>query len=108
MELDKVLGGNNRAAYLRNKVWSDKNQKVLMELGSDDGIKVWLNDQLVHARNVNRSLTPDEDKVKVTLKRGWNRLLLKVTQGSGEWAVCVRLRGLDGKKLKGLKVQAKD
>ena len=108
MELDRVLGGDNRVAYLRNKVWSDKPQKVRLELGSDDGIKVWLNGQMVHANNVTRPADPGRDKVEVTLKQGWNQLLLKVTQNTGQWAVCARFRNLDGSKLEGLKVQAED
>ncbi|MHC4461785.1 MAG: HEAT repeat domain-containing protein [Planctomycetota bacterium] len=108
MELDKALGGNNRAAYLRNKVWSVKSQKVRLELGSDDGIKVWLNGQLVYANNVTRAAGAGQDKVEVTLKQGWNLLLLKITQSGGEWAACARLRRLDGSKLEGLKVQTKD
>jgi HEAT repeat protein len=106
MELDRALGGDNRAAYLRTNVWSDKSQKVLLELGSDDGIKVWLNGQLVHANNATRPATAGQDKVEVTLNQGWNQLLLKVTQGGGEWAVCARIRRLDGSKLDGLKYQA--
>jgi hypothetical protein len=106
MELDRALGGDNRAAYLRTNVWSDKSRKVLLELGSDDGIKVWLNGQVVHANNATRPAGPGQDKVEVTLKQGWNPLLLKVTQGGGEWAVCARLRQLDGSKLDGLKYQA--
>ena len=108
LELDKVFGGNNRAAYLRTKVWSDEAQKVRLELGSDDGIKVWLNGQIVHANNATRPAGPGQDKVEVTLKQGWNKLLLKVTQSGGEWAVCARLRKLDGSKLEGLKVQLED
>ena len=108
MELDKALGGENRAAYLRNKVWSNKSQKVRLELGSDDGIKVWLNGQLVHANNVTRGAGPAQDKAEVTLKQGWNRLLLKITQSGGGWAACARFRRLDGSKLEGLKVQTED
>ncbi len=56
IELDKVeaLAGDNRVAYLRTKVWSPKEQKARLELGSDDGVKVWLNGQLVHANNAVR------------------------------------------------------
>ncbi len=106
MELDRALGGDNRAAYLRTNVWSDREENVLLELGSDDGIKVWLNGRLVHANNATRAVTPGQDKVEVTLKQGWNALMLKVTQGGGEWAVCARIRRLDGGKLDGLKYQA--
>jgi HEAT repeat protein len=105
MELDKLFGGDNRVAYLRTNVWSEKEQKVRLEMGSDDGIKVWLNGQLVHANNATRGVNPGEDKADITLKQGWNTLMLKVTQGGGEWSVCVRIGKLDGSKLDGLKTQ---
>jgi HEAT repeat protein len=105
MEMDKLFGGDDRAAYLRTKVWSDKEQQAQLEIGSDDGIKVWLNGKVVHANNTTRGVNPGEDKAKVTLQQGWNQLLLKITQGGGEWSVCARLRQLDGSKLDGLKVQ---
>jgi hypothetical protein len=108
VELDRLFSTDNSAAYLRTKVWSDKEQKARLEIGSDDGIKVWLNGQVVHANNATRGVNPGEDKVEVILKQGWNQLLLKVTQGGGEWAICVRLRNTDGSKLEGLKVQAGD
>jgi hypothetical protein len=106
MELDKVFGGDNRVGYLRTNVWSDTQQKAQLEIGSDDGIKVWLNGEVVHANNVTRPASPGQDKAEVVLKQGWNDLSLKLTQGGGEWAVCARLRDVDGSKLEGLKVQA--
>jgi HEAT repeat protein len=108
MELDKdpALAGDNRVAYLRTRVWSPKEQKARLELGSDDGVKVWLNGQLVHANNATRPAEPGQDKVEVTLKEGWNPVLVKLTQGGGQWALCARIRGLDGGKLEGLKVEA--
>jgi len=105
MEMDKLLGGDNRVAYLRTRVSSDKEQKARLEIGSDDGIKVWLNGQVVHANNVIRAVAPGQDNVEVTLKQGWNQLLLKVTQGGGEWSVCARLRAPDSGRPEGLKVQ---
>jgi hypothetical protein len=99
INLASIIGGNDCAAYLRTNVWSAKEQEAILELGSDDGVKVWLNGQLVHANNVMRGIGPGQDKVKVTLKQGWNTLMLKVTQGGGDWAACVRLVGTDGKKL---------
>jgi hypothetical protein len=103
LELDKVLGGDNRVAYLRNQVWSQKEQRVKMELGSDDGIKVWLNGELVHAKTASRGVTPADDVFEITLRRGWNPLLLKIIQGTGGWGACVRLRNLDGGQASGVK-----
>jgi type 1 glutamine amidotransferase/HEAT repeat protein len=105
LELDKVLDGDNRVAYLRNQVWSDKEQRVRLELGSDDGIKVWLNGELVHANNTSRGVTPGDDVVEIALRQGWNPLLLKITQGTGGWGACARLRNLDGSEVES--VQAK-
>lgn len=91
VDLAKLIGAENCAAYLRTEIWSEKKQQALMQLGSDDGVKVWLNGQLVHANNVMRNLRRYEDTVKVTLKRGWNKLMLKVTNYNRDWATCVRI-----------------
>ena len=69
-------------------------------------MKVWLNRKVVHANNVFRGLTPDEDKVNVTLNHGWNGLLLKVTQLNQGWAFCARFRKPDGSPLDGLQFAA--
>jgi HEAT repeat protein len=99
VEMDKLFRGENRVGYLRTQVQSDKEQDARLELGSDDGIKVWLNGKAVHANNVIRPCAPGQDKVRVKLKQGANELLLKVTQGGGEWSACCRLRAADGTEL---------
>jgi hypothetical protein len=96
--------GDNHAAYLRTFVFSPKAQEAQLELGSDDGIKAWLNGKQVHANNAARGCEPNQDKVKLTLKEGWNELMLKVNNGGGDFAACARIRAADGAKLQGLKV----
>lgn len=59
--------------------------------GSDDGCAVWLNGNLLYAKNVDRGVNVDEDQVDVTLKPGKNQLLIKVNQGSGGFGFCVRV-----------------
>ncbi|MEN6577854.1 MAG: HEAT repeat domain-containing protein [Phycisphaerales bacterium] len=107
IEPDKVEGlkGDTRVAYLRTRISSPKEQKAVIELGSDDGVKVWLNGQLVHQNNAERPVQPGQDKADVTLKEGANLVLVKLTQGGGQWAMCVRFRAPDGGKLEGLKVE---
>jgi HEAT repeat protein len=104
-DLGRVMPGENRVAYLRTIVVSERQQEGTLELGSDDGIKVWLNGQVAFANNVVRPCTPAQDKANVTLKTGANTLLLKITQNGGEWAACARLRGADGKALPGVLIQ---
>ncbi len=102
VDLIAAIGGSDRAAYLRTYVWSPATQNVQLMLGSNDGIKVWLNGTVVHENNTGRTVTPDEDRVKVTLNKGWNELLMKITQSGGTWGACARFRSLSGGKLDGL------
>ena len=106
MDLLKELGGEQCVAYARTWVHSDQPQPAQLELGSDDGIKVWLNRKVVHANNTFRGLEVGSDKVNVTLNAGWNALLLKVTQLNGGWAFCARFRKPDGTHLDGLQFSA--
>ncbi len=74
----------------------------MLIFGSDDGIKIWFNDKQVFALNVARPLQPGSDKVKVTLRSGWNPLLLKVTQNNQGWEFCMRIRNTDGSHVDGV------
>jgi HEAT repeat protein len=93
-------------AYLRCEIWSSKDQAARLEVGTDDGVKVWLNGKLIHDKDVPRSLKINEDKLPVKFNEGWNKLLVRVTQGGGGWEACVRVRAADGKKLPGLRLKA--
>jgi HEAT repeat protein len=106
LDLLKALGGEQAVAYARTAVFSEKEQSAVLELGSDDGAKVWLNGKLVHANNVARPITPGSDKVPVTLRAGWNPLLLKVTQNNLGWEFSARFVRPDGSRLEGLRVES--
>jgi HEAT repeat protein len=106
INLSEALGGaDNVAGYLRTRVWSPTAQDVRFELGSDDGIRVWLNGSVIHANNVERGMAPRQDMAKANLKEGWNDLLLKVTNSGGGWACSCRIRQPDGSALDGLKFE---
>jgi hypothetical protein len=104
VDLEGLIGGDRRAAYLMTEIVSPAPQDAVLELGSDDGIKAWLNGQLVHANNVLRGHTPGEDRVPVTLREGQNSLMLKVIEEGGDWAASARLVGPDGEPLEALAV----
>ena len=53
-------------------------QKTEMLLGADSKVRVWLNGKQVHERAAPRSAKPDDERVPVTLKAGWNAVLVKV------------------------------
>jgi hypothetical protein len=57
-----------------------------ISLGSDDGLQVWFNGQKLVSENVSRGAAPDQQKLTLKLRPGKNELLLKITQGSGDFA----------------------
>ncbi len=72
---------------------------ALLWLGSDDGIRAWLNGEEVHANAMDRGLLPDQDRVPIHLREGRNELLLQITQHLGGWAFCARISNLDNSPL---------
>jgi hypothetical protein len=106
LEFDQVFGGNNVVVYVRCHIWSPEDQKARLELGSDDGVKVWLNGVLVHMLDLIRGVSAGEDRVPVSLKQGWNVLTMKVRQGGGSWGACARVRTPDGAHLEGIRTSA--
>jgi len=107
LAFDKISSEHDCCGYAKTAIWSEKQQEALLTLGSDDGIKAWLNGTAVHTNNAARGIVCDEDKVTITLKKGWNPLLLKVTQGGGGWGFCCAIKAPDGTLLEGLMFEAK-
>jgi putative heme-binding domain-containing protein len=65
---------------------------VLLSVGSDDGIVVWMNGKAVHENNIDRGLLPDVDRVAVPVVAGPNVLLFKVNNRSGVAGLQARIR----------------
>lgn len=63
-----------------------------LAIGSDDGLKIWLNGQLVHDRWIRRISLLDDDIVPLHLRAGKNHLLLKIQNAIGDWNFVARLR----------------
>lgn len=104
LDLGKFFGGDHRVAYARAWIYSETGQAARLELGSDDGIKAWVNGQVVIAANRGGDVAPGAEKANVTLRQGWNSVLLKVTQWTAGWGFCARLAKPDGSPLPGLRV----
>jgi len=81
----------NVVAYAFATVARRESGPVVLGLGSDDGVKVWINGRLVHEYIAERAARADEDLVEVALKAGENRILVKVEQGTGGWGFLFRV-----------------
>ena len=84
----------NSVAYAYQEFKCDRPGPLALKLGSDDGIKVWLNGRLIWERHIHRSLMRDDDALRVDVKAGTNRILIKVDQGNGGWGFSARFRSL--------------
>lgn len=89
-------------AYALTIVYSPRARKVRLLLGSDDGIKVWLNGTVVHRNLVQRGCRSDEDQILIDLREGENVLLCKVEQAIGAWEMTMRVAELDSDLAYGL------
>ena len=78
-------------AYGLSYVHSPEEREVAIYLGSDDGVKLWLNDETVLRNYVLRPAEADQDTVQVVLGRGWNKVLIKVEENLGGWGFYLRL-----------------
>jgi hypothetical protein len=93
LNLDNALhGGDRMVGYLRTQIVSAEAKPARLEIYSDDGVKAWLNGELVHAINIGRGIPDEPDTVAVTLKKGTNHLMLKVTDDVWSWGAIVRLQ----------------
>jgi hypothetical protein len=101
-----IVEGNVKehcVVYLKTDVWVDAKTSVIIECGSDDGIKLWINGSMIHQNNAERHVEFGNDTVIATLNKGWNRLMMKVTQGIGDWGACMNIKSAEYEKIKGLK-----
>jgi putative heme-binding domain-containing protein len=69
-------------------------QRVHLLVGSDDGIKVWLNGRVAWTNDVNRGALPFQDVVPLDLEAGGNDLLIRVRNISGAAGLYAHFRSL--------------
>lgn len=92
--------GHHQVAYLHTYVHASEATTCSLLVGSDDGFKVWVNGALVGGEDRYGVVMADNFRVPVSLAGGWNRILVKVTQGTGDWQLIARLAEPDGSLVK--------
>lgn len=71
------------AEYVAREIYSPDERSLSLSLGSDDGIQVYRNGEMVFERQVARGVAPDQDQVEVPLVQGRNTLVLKIVNTGG-------------------------
>ncbi len=87
---------NEKVCYAYAEVEADADQDVAIRMGSDDGLKVWLNGEVVWNNDVDRGSLLDQDTATGKLKAGRNTILVKISQGGGGWNFRLRFTTPDG------------
>ena len=75
--------------FFAASIVSAQDQKAKLLVGSDDGVKVWLNGKMVLSQDAHRAVTAADDVVPVELHKGKNLLLCKLHQDDGPSGICV-------------------
>jgi CubicO group peptidase (beta-lactamase class C family) len=77
-------------AYAAANIEAAEDESRIVGLGSDDAVRVWLNGELVHESSTPRPVAVDDDVFGVKLKKGTNRLVIKVANDQGDWGFAFR------------------
>ncbi len=73
-------------SYIYTTVTVPQPTTITVSMGSDDGLRFWLNGRLLVDDDVLRGLDPEESKVKLDLGAGVNHLFAKVANMKGGYA----------------------
>lgn len=92
VDLDAICYPADQAlAYALTYVHVERPTPVALRLGSDEAVKLWVNQREVLSRDLRRTYAPDQDAVGVVLEPGWTRLLLKVCDQTDDWEFRLRI-----------------
>jgi hypothetical protein len=106
VDLSGIVNGDHAVVYLKTQVYVPRARKVNIAVGSDDGVKLWVNGELVHANNVIRGLTAGEDRCSAQLRQGTNDFLAKITQHTLGCAFALQITSSEGAAVPGLRIGA--
>lgn len=92
ISLDKAISiESNVAAYAYKEIYSENDGIFIISLGTNDGGKLWINGVEVWDRPEGRGCKPDDDFIPVRLRKGKNKILLKVEEKGNSWEFCARI-----------------
>jgi len=80
-----------KIAYLWAQIEMPMDRRYLLGVGYENGVKVWLNGELVHENWSDWTVVVDDDRFWVDLKKGKNQLVLKIQNGESPFGFCFRL-----------------
>jgi hypothetical protein len=80
-------------AYAATYVHSPREQRVRLLLECGDRMEAWLGAEKVFSLAEGVHNDAASDQVAVTLREGWNRLMVKTSEGGGGWGLRIAIDG---------------
>jgi len=97
---------DHAAGYIVTYIESEtETPNVIMSVASNDEGRIYFNGVDIYAFSEPRTLMLDADKGKVTLKKGLNVIVFKVTNELNSWQGAMRLTDKAGAPLKNIKIK---
>ena len=78
-------------AYAQAWLFSEDPRAVACTLGTDDGCRVWLDEELVYENRDKKRANPLEKLARLELQPGWNRLVFQVENATGSFGLYCRV-----------------
>ena len=78
-----LRAGPHGSTYLYRTITAHEDSTITGYFGSDDGMRAWLNGELIISKDVPRGVGPNQETAKLELNEGLNHLLLKIHNNSG-------------------------
>jgi hypothetical protein len=72
-------------AYATRVFKMDQDRTIKVGIGSNDGVRMWLNGKLVLDHKVLRKAEPNQEILTPPFKKGENTVLIKIDQDGGGW-----------------------
>jgi hypothetical protein len=82
--LNNALPTGVNATYVGRRMFVPVARKLDVSLGSDDGVRLYLDGREVFAKQVDRGLAADQDQVSLELARGAHTIVFKVVNTGGQ------------------------
>jgi hypothetical protein len=100
VDLERVFPGATWcSARLLARLRVPRGGPARLRLGADDGVRIWLNGEMVVDRVEVAVLATDSVDVPIALRDGVNELLVQSFQGPGGWGLSLRSSDAQGRPL---------
>jgi hypothetical protein len=76
---------DNATGFLYRSATVEQDTDLQVTMGSDDGLRFWLNGEMLVDADVPRGLNPEDHRITLHLKKGVNHLFARVSQGGLSW-----------------------